>query len=78
VIKRLDAARCDSVFVHVGEGRRWYIPASALGGGSGIALGGPKYAEFEIEPGEELMPRFPTLHSGTSWRGTRVVKGTAL
>jgi len=31
VIKRLDATRCDRLFVHVGDGRRWYIPANALG-----------------------------------------------
>ena len=34
IVKRLDATRCDTVFIHVGDGRRWYIPATALGGGS--------------------------------------------
>ena len=57
IVKRLDATRCDAVFVHVGDGRRWYIPASALGGGSGIVLGGPKYAEYEVEPGQPLQAR---------------------
>jgi PD-(D/E)XK endonuclease len=57
VVKRLDASRCDYVFVHVGDGRRWFIPSAALGGGSGILLGGPKYAEFEVEPGEPLLSR---------------------
>ncbi|HEY1510382.1 MAG TPA: group I intron-associated PD-(D/E)XK endonuclease [Solirubrobacteraceae bacterium] len=57
IVKRLDATRCDAVFVHVGDGRRWYIPASALGGGSGIVLGGPKYAEYEVEPGQPLRAR---------------------
>ena len=61
VVKRLDATRCDHLFVHVGDGRRWFNPASALGGGSGIVLGGPKYAEYEVEPGEPLPPRLPTL-----------------
>ncbi len=78
VIKRLDATRCDSVFVHVGDGRRWYIPSASLGGGSGIVLGGPKYAEYEIEPGEPLEPRFPTLDSAPPWRDSRAVKGDAL
>jgi hypothetical protein len=59
IVKRLDATRCDYLFVHVGDGRRWYIPASALGGGSGIVLGGPKYAEYEVEPGEPLQARPP-------------------
>ncbi len=57
IVKRLDAKRCDTVFVHVGDGRRWYIPASALGGGTCIVLGGPKYAEYEVEPGEPLQAR---------------------
>ncbi|MGN6872550.1 MAG: group I intron-associated PD-(D/E)XK endonuclease [Solirubrobacteraceae bacterium] len=59
LVKRLDATRCDALFVHVGDGRRWYIPAVALGGGSGILLGGPKYAKFEVEPGEPLQARPP-------------------
>ena len=57
VVKRLDPSRCDALFVHVGDGRRWYIPTSSLGGGSGLVLGGPKYAEFEIEPGDPLPAR---------------------
>jgi hypothetical protein len=64
VIKRLDATRCDRVFVHVGDGRRWYIPAAALGGGSGIVLGGPKYAEYEVEPGDPLQARPPPAAGG--------------
>jgi hypothetical protein len=59
LVKRLDATRCDALFVHVGDGRRWYIPASALGGGSGILLGGPKYAEYEVQRGEPLQARPP-------------------
>ena len=59
LVKRLDPARCDAVFVHVGDGRRWYIPARALGGGSGIVLGGPRYAESEVEPGQPLQARPP-------------------
>jgi hypothetical protein len=78
VIKHLDATRCDRLFVHVGDGRRWFIPAIELGGGSSISLGGPKNAEFEIEPGEPLPPRFPTLDSATPWRDSRAVKGDAL
>ena len=57
IVKRLDASRCDRLFVHVGDGRRWYIPATALGGGSAIVLGGPKYTEYEVEPGEPLQAR---------------------
>jgi hypothetical protein len=57
IIKRLDASRCDYVFVHVGDGRRWFIPASELGGGTSIVVGGPKYSEFEVDPGARLQAR---------------------
>ena len=57
VVKRIDPKHCDFLFAHVGDGRRWYIPVAALGGGSGILLGGPKYAQFEIEPGDPLPLR---------------------
>jgi hypothetical protein len=38
------------LFVLVGDGRRWFIPADAVEGGSGLRLGGPKYAQFEVDP----------------------------
>jgi hypothetical protein len=60
LVKVLDASRCDTLFVHVGDGRRWYIPVAALGGRSGIKLGGPKYAEFEVERGPPLPTRQAT------------------
>jgi Holliday junction resolvase-like predicted endonuclease len=78
VIKHLDASRCDSVFVHVGDGRRWYIPARALGGTTSVCVGGQKYSEYEVESGEPLEPRFPTLDSAPPWRDSRAVKGDAL
>jgi len=59
-IKYLGPERCDRLFVHVGDGRRWYIPVGALGGRSALALGGPKYAEFEIDAGNPL-PLFGAL-----------------
>ena len=57
LVKRFDASRCERLFVHVGDGRRWFIPVAAVGGGSGINLGGPKYAEFEVDPGDPLQSR---------------------
>lgn len=56
VVKHFSASRCDSLFVAVADGRRWLIPADAVGGGSGIRLGGPKYAGYEVEPGRPLVP----------------------
>jgi hypothetical protein len=59
LVKVLDPTRCDYLFVLVGDGRQWFIPAARLGGGSGIALGGPKYAEFEVESGAPLESSTP-------------------
>lgn len=53
-VKRFEPDRCDHLFVHVGDGRRWFIPARELGSRVGLALGGPKWSEFEIEPGKPL------------------------
>jgi hypothetical protein len=50
----MDASRCDYLFVLVGDGRRWFIPSDRIGGGSGILLGGPKYAEFDVDRGRAL------------------------
>jgi PD-(D/E)XK endonuclease len=57
VVKRIDASRCDFLFVHVGDGRRWFIPVTALAAGSGLSLGGPKYASYEIEHADPLPAR---------------------
>lgn len=54
VAKLLDPSRFDYLFVHVGDGRRWFIPAGCLSGGRGLVLGGPKYAEFEVDPGDPI------------------------
>ena len=54
LVKHFDSASCDYLFVVVGDGRRWCIPSHAIAGGRGVALGGPKYAEFEVEPGRPL------------------------
>jgi Holliday junction resolvase-like predicted endonuclease len=52
--KRFDPRRCDYLFAHVGDGRRWFIPADKIEGETAIALGGRKYSQFEIEPGPPL------------------------
>jgi hypothetical protein len=57
LVKRFDPKSCDYLFAVVGTGRRWCIPAGALEGKTRIALGGPKYAEFEVEQGTPLPPR---------------------
>jgi hypothetical protein len=71
IVKRLDASRCDAVFVHVADGRRWFIPADALGGKTAICVGGPKYSKFEIEPGEPFVRRAQS----SSEAGSLAVRG---
>ena len=54
LVKRFSPLRCDYLFIHVGDGRRWFIPARAVEGGSGLLVGGPKYEAFEVEPDRPL------------------------
>jgi hypothetical protein len=54
LVKRFSAERCDWLFVLVGDGRRWFIPALEVEGSTAIRLGGPKYAEYEVERGRPL------------------------
>jgi hypothetical protein len=83
IVKRLERSSCDYVFVVVGDGRRWCIPAGSLDGGSRLSLGGPKYSEFEVEPGRPLPPRTDSEPASTivslGTRGdVRAAKGDAL
>jgi hypothetical protein len=57
LVKRFHPSRCDRLFAHVGDGRRWFIPSHAVQAESAIKLGGAKYSEFEVEPGEPLPAR---------------------
>ena len=54
LVKRFDPSRYDALFVLVGDGRRWYLPAAEIGGSSSVNLGGPKYARFEVDPGRPI------------------------
>jgi hypothetical protein len=54
VIKTIDPATIDYLFVLTGLGRRWLIPSTALKGKRTIQLGGPKYAANEIEPRTQI------------------------
>jgi Holliday junction resolvase-like predicted endonuclease len=55
--KNFDPRRCEFVFVHVGDGRRWFIPSTRIEGVTAIVLGGRKYSQFEIEAGFPLPAR---------------------
>jgi hypothetical protein len=67
IAKVLDASRLDYLFVLTCDGRRWFIPSTVLEGRTAITLGGPKYAEFEIERGQPIEQLVygedPTLES---------------
>jgi PD-(D/E)XK nuclease superfamily protein len=54
LVKRLDPRLIDFLFVLVGDGRRWFVPADEIVGVTKIHLGGPKYSAFEVEPGRPL------------------------
>jgi Holliday junction resolvase-like predicted endonuclease len=67
VAKYFDRKRCDYLFVHVGDGRRWFIPSGAIDGRSGLVLGGQKYSDYEVEKGRSLtaIDKKPGLNSET-------------
>jgi hypothetical protein len=52
--KRFDPRHVDYLFVLVGDGRRWFIPAHHVEGSRGLTLGGAKYSEYEVERGTAL------------------------
>ena len=54
LVTHLDAATFDHLFVLVADGRQWFIPAARVEGGRAILLGGPKYGEFEVAPGDPI------------------------
>jgi hypothetical protein len=71
VVKTMDPSRADYVFVLTGDGRRWFIPTSAVDGRHAIHLGGAKYSEFEIDRSQPISPLVygsdePTLESNTA------------
>jgi hypothetical protein len=55
LVKHFSSDRCDWLFVLVADGRRWFIPSEAVDATSGLRLGGPKYAAYEVEPGRPLI-----------------------
>jgi hypothetical protein len=78
LVKYLDPAHYDYLFVLVGDGRRWLVPASDVGGACGVRLGGPKYAAYEIEPGQPLLPDPSSLDSAPPRRDSGAVKRDGL
>jgi hypothetical protein len=52
--KRFDPRRCDFLFIHVGDGRRWFIPAIRIESETALVVGGRKYRRYEIDEGLPL------------------------
>jgi hypothetical protein len=76
MVKRFGPERCDQLFVLVGDGRRWFIPSEVVEGTTSIVLGGPKYADYEVESGRPFVGT--SLHSAPPRRDTEAVKRDAL
>jgi hypothetical protein len=49
--KKFNPEHVDYLFALVGDGRRWFIPSSAVEARRAVKLGGVKYSEFEVERG---------------------------
>ena len=77
IVKHFSPKRADYLFVLVADGRRWFIPATEVTGGTAIVLGGPKYAAFEVESGRpfEAASGLAPLDSTPARWGSRAVKG---
>jgi PD-(D/E)XK nuclease superfamily protein len=78
VVKRFSPERADYLFVHVADGRRWFIPSHEIEGETSICVGGPKYAGFEVEPGHPFPANVgdQTLSSDTPGGVPERSKGT--
>ncbi|MDX6624706.1 MAG: hypothetical protein QOE75_2638 [Solirubrobacterales bacterium] len=80
--KRFARYAVDYLFVLAGDGRRWLVPAQAVEGTAVIRLGGPKYSEFEVDPGTAIEgtihegPSSIRLPSASPWGSARAVKWT--
>jgi hypothetical protein len=56
MVKYLEPSHYDRLFVLVADGRRWFIPSNEIVARTCIVVGGPKYSEYEIEPGRPIRP----------------------
>jgi hypothetical protein len=52
--KCFNPSHVDYLFVLVGDGRRWFIPAALVEAARRLSLGGTKYSEFEVERGQPI------------------------
>jgi hypothetical protein len=50
VAKEFDPTAVDYLFVLVADGRRWFIPATAITARSAICVGRKTLGQYEVEP----------------------------
>jgi hypothetical protein len=70
--KRFDQSAVDALFILVGDGRRWIIPASQVEATSSMRLGGRRYSECEIEPAEPIISLVYSREVGTEVSGSKI------
>ncbi len=75
VAKKFNAAHIDYLFVLVGDGRRWFIPAPLVEASRRLSLGGTKYSEFEVERGQPIEH---LIYPGTPPGGSDQMPGECL
>lgn len=76
-VNLFDRARCEFLFVWLTDGRRWFIPSSAVDGRRGINLGGKKYSEYAIRRDGEIPEAAACcLQCPSPTRGSAVVGET--
>lgn len=73
--KQFDARRVDYLFVLVGDGRRWFIPAAIVEASRRLSLGGTKYSEFEVERGQPIEH---LVYAGDNPHGSDQMPGECL
>ncbi len=61
IAKYFSPGRCDELFVVAVDGRRWRIPSASVEATTAVTLGGPKYAEFEVDAGPPLAVAAATV-----------------
>lgn len=70
-VRYFDRSRCDFLFIRLTDGRRWFVPSTAVDGKTSITVGGPKYSEYEImTSGEMPVAAGRALDSPSLFRGS--------
>lgn len=69
VAREFDPSHIDFLFVLVGDGRQWFIPAGEIQGRIRIKVGGDRYSEFLVASSDPLDPPSGSPSRLTAGRG---------